>query len=91
VKLVLLDAAAPPPRVLEDPRDVLWARVAVVLGLVAIVVAWLAQPVLGGDTGPLMAGTEALGRCLAALDVMSCEQTTAIGHRSGMSRMVVGA
>jgi hypothetical protein len=70
--------AAPPPRVLGRPR-VVWFQVAVAVGLAGIVVAWLAQPVIGGDTAPLMAGTEALGRCLADLDLVSCNQTTPIG------------
>ncbi len=41
--------------------------------------AWLAHPVQAGDTGPLLAGTEQLGRCLAALDLTSCDQTMPIG------------
>jgi hypothetical protein len=79
MKLLALEATAPTPRVLRLPRTAVWARVAVALGLAGIVVAWLAQPVVGGDTAPLMAGTEALGHCLAALDLVSCKQTTPIG------------
>ena len=55
------------------------AWTALVVGLGGIVVAWLAQTVVGGDTGPLLAGTEVLGRCLADLDLVSCEQPTPIG------------
>ncbi len=33
---------------------------------------WLARPERGGDTGPLQTGSEALSRCLAALDLVHC-------------------
>jgi hypothetical protein len=79
MKVVWPDAATPTAPVVVLPRIVVWARVAVVLGLAGIVVAWLAQPVAGGDAGPLMAGTESLGRCLGALDLLSCSQATPIG------------
>ena len=57
----------------------IWPSAAVGVGLAGIVVAWLAQPVAGGDTGPLLAGTEILGRCLAQLDLVLCKQATPIG------------
>src|SRR5262245_10713034 len=79
MKLVSLDVAAPAPPALRRPRIVVGARVAVLLGLAGIAVAWLARPVAGGDAGPLMAGTESLGRCLAALDLVSCSQAGPIG------------
>jgi hypothetical protein len=56
-----------------------WPKAAVGLGLAGIVLSWLAQTVVGGDSGQLMAGTEALRRCLADFDLVSCEQTTPIG------------
>lgn len=52
---------------------------AVAVGLAALVLAWIAQPIDGGDTGPLTAGTEQLADCLAELDLVSCEQRTPIG------------
>ena len=59
--------------------DIPRANAAVALGVVGISLAWLAQPLRGGDTGPLMAGTETLGDCLARLDLFLCAQTTPIG------------
>lgn len=55
------------------------ASTVIVLGLSGIVVAWLVRPATGGDTGPLMSGTETLADCLVALDLVSCEQPTPIG------------
>lgn len=57
----------------------IWPRVAVAVGLGGIALAWLVQPITGGDTAPLMAGTEILGRCLARLDLVLCEQPSPIG------------
>ena len=74
-----LPLTAPPPTALPRMRVVSWAKVAVGVGAAGIVAAWLAQPVIGGDTGSLMAGTEQLGRCLAELDLLHCEQSTPIG------------
>lgn len=56
-----------------------WPKTAVGLGLAGIVLAWLAETVVGGDSGQLMAGTEALRRCLTDFDLVSCEQATPIG------------
>ncbi len=47
--------------------------------MTGIVLVWLAGPVLGGDTKPLLAGTEALGRCLAQGDLYDCQQGWLIG------------
>jgi hypothetical protein len=74
-----LPLTAPPPGAFPRTPVVSWAKVAVGLGAAGIVAAWLAQPVIGGDTGTLMAGTEQLGRCLAELDLLDCEQSTQIG------------
>jgi hypothetical protein len=50
----------------------------VAVGLAWLVVAWLGDPLLGGDTGPLLTGTEQLGRCLAKRDLVSCPQAQSI-------------
>jgi hypothetical protein len=52
---------------------------AVVLALLGIAAVWLARPERGGDTGPLLTGTEALGRCLTELDLVSCSDPAPIG------------
>jgi hypothetical protein len=70
---------APTPSASRRSWAELWPRVAVGAGLVGVVLAWLAQPVVGGDTAPLMAGTEILGRCLARGDLFLCAQATPIG------------
>lgn len=56
-----------------------WALIAVGLGLGGIVLSWFVRPARAGDTGPLMDGTEAIARCLARLDLVSCEDGEAIG------------
>jgi hypothetical protein len=53
-------------------RDDRLAAASVAIGLFGIVIVWLARPERGGDTGPLQTGTEALARCLAALDLVRC-------------------
>ena len=53
-------------------RDDRLAAASVAIGLFGIVIVWLARPERGGDTGPLQTGTEALARCLAALDLVHC-------------------
>ena len=58
--------------VLGRSRDDRLAALAVVIGLLGIVVVWLARPDRGGDTGPLQTGSEALSRCLAELDLVHC-------------------
>ena len=55
------------------------AKLAAGLGLVGILVAWLDRPHRAGDTGPLLAGTETLARCLRARDLVACEQQPPIG------------
>jgi hypothetical protein len=77
VNVVAHAAAAPGAE--RHPWSVLWPRLAVLVGLVGLVVAWSVDPLVGGDTGPLMTGTEQLGRCLAGLDVLSCDQSDPIG------------
>jgi hypothetical protein len=79
-------------------RDTRPASLGVAIGLLGIAVVWLARPERGGDTGPLQGGTEALGRCLAALDLVHCTDEGAIdpfpivqhvpdlaGHAAGVS------
>ena len=53
-----------------DDHDGTRSRLAVVLASLGIAVVWLARPERGGDTGPLLTGTEALGRCLTELDLV---------------------
>jgi hypothetical protein len=71
-------SATAPPRVERRPRFADWPRVAVAVGLAGLVVAWLADPLVGGDTGPLLTGTEQLGRCLGKLDLVSCDEAQPI-------------
>ena len=42
------------------------------VGALGIAVAWIAKPERGGDTGPLLTGTEALAECLRDLDFVAC-------------------
>ena len=48
------------------------AGAAVAVGVLGIVLVWLARPQRGGDTGPLLTGTEAVVRCLRGLDLVDC-------------------
>ena len=48
------------------------ASVALAVGALGIAVAWIAKPERGGDTGPLLTGTDALAECLRDLDFVDC-------------------
>ena len=54
------------------------AGVGVTVGMLGIVLVWLARPERGGDTGPLLTGTEALADCLRTLDLVDCRAHGAI-------------